>query len=53
MHAFYDRVRADPLIGVVKPEQPHEVEPVGAVRTYVEFFSAAAVPGGPHTTQVL
>ena len=39
--------------GVVKPEQPHEVEPVGPVRMYVEFFSAAAVAGGPHTTQVL
>jgi tellurite resistance-related uncharacterized protein len=39
--------------GVVKPEQPHEVEPVGPVRMYVEFCSAAAVPGGPHTTHVL
>ncbi len=39
--------------GVVRPEQPHEVEPVGAVRLYVEFYSASKVEGGPHTSQVL
>ncbi len=26
--------------GVVEPETPHEVEPVGAVRFYVEFLRA-------------
>ncbi|AOR77762.1 DUF1971 domain-containing protein [Novosphingobium resinovorum] len=26
--------------GVVVPEQLHEVEPLGAVRMYVEFYSA-------------
>ena len=26
--------------GVVEPEVPHEVEPVGRVRFYVEFFRA-------------
>ncbi|RXF70986.1 DUF1971 domain-containing protein [Hansschlegelia zhihuaiae] len=28
--------------GVVRPEQPHEVHPVGAVRMFVEFYSADA-----------
>jgi tellurite resistance-related uncharacterized protein len=39
--------------GVVKPEQPHEVDPLGPMRMYVEFFSARNVEGGPHTSQVL
>jgi tellurite resistance-related uncharacterized protein len=26
--------------GVVRPEQPHEVEPLGPVRMYVEFHAA-------------
>jgi tellurite resistance-related uncharacterized protein len=25
--------------GVIRPEQPHEVEPLGAVRMYVEFYA--------------
>lgn len=39
--------------GVVRPEQPHEVEPLGAMRMFVEFYSDQAVQGGPHTSQVL
>lgn len=39
--------------GVVRPEQPHEVEPIGTVRMFVEFFSDRTVQGGPHTSQVL
>lgn len=39
--------------GVVRPEQPHEVEPIGAMRMFVEFYSDQAVHGGPHTGQVL
>ena len=39
--------------GVVTPTQPHEVEPLGAVRLFVEFFSARSVEGGLHTSQVL
>ncbi len=39
--------------GVVRPGQPHEVTPIGAMRMYVEFHSASTVEGGPHTTQVL
>lgn len=39
--------------GVVWPAQPHEVEPIGPVRMFVEFFSARSVDGAPHSTQVL
>lgn len=39
--------------GIVLPEQPHEVEPIGAMRMFVEFYSAQRVDGGPHTNQVL
>ena len=27
--------------GVVAPEEPHEVEPIGQVRFYVEFYAAS------------
>ncbi|HKU99396.1 MAG TPA: DUF1971 domain-containing protein [Vineibacter sp.] len=37
--------------GVVRPEQPHEVEPLGAMRMFVEFHAAAnrvePAPDGP------
>ena len=33
--------------GVVSPQQPHEVEPAGPVRFFVEFY-AAAETGDPH-----
>ena len=39
--------------GVVRPGQPHEVEPLGPMRMYVEFFADRTVEGGPHTGQVL
>jgi tellurite resistance-related uncharacterized protein len=39
--------------GVVQPEQPHEVEPLGPMRMFVEFFAERPVDGGPHTSQVL
>ncbi len=39
--------------GVVRPQQPHEVAPIGAMRMYVEFYSDRAAQGGPHTSQVL
>lgn len=29
--------------GVVAPEEPHEVEPLGAVRFFVEFYAAPAI----------
>jgi tellurite resistance-related uncharacterized protein len=34
--------------GVVCPEQPHEVEPLGPVRMFVEFYAAADAGGDPH-----
>ena len=39
--------------GVVTPEQPHEVEPLGLMHMFVEFFSARKVKGGPHISQLL
>lgn len=39
--------------GVVRPAQPHEVEPIGPVRLFVEFLSARKVEGESHTTEVL
>jgi tellurite resistance-related uncharacterized protein len=39
--------------GLVWPEQPHEVEPLGAVRMFVEFHADRAIEGGPHTASVL
>ena len=35
--------------GVVCPEQRHEVEPVGPVRFFVEFYAASQTAGSPHT----
>lgn len=34
--------------GVVRPEQPHEVAPLGPVRFFVEFHAAHAPEGSPH-----
>lgn len=34
--------------GLVRPEQPHEVAPIGPVRFYVEFHAAEASGGTPH-----
>jgi tellurite resistance-related uncharacterized protein len=31
--------------GIVAPEEPHEVEPLCAVRFFVEFYSAPPPPG--------
>ena len=39
--------------GIVRPEQPHEVEPLGQVRFFVEFHAAKAPMGGPHTAKIL
>jgi tellurite resistance-related uncharacterized protein len=39
--------------GLVRPEQAHEVAPIGQMRMYVEFYSDRTVQGGPHTSQVL
>ena len=34
--------------GVVRPQEPHEVEPLGEVRFYVEFYAAQPGAGSPH-----
>ena len=44
-----ERVLSPGTPGVVAPEQPHEVEPLGAVRFYVEFHAARPLVGSPHT----
>ena len=31
--------------GVVQPQQPHEVQLVGPVRVYVEFYAKPSTPG--------
>ena len=45
--------RADHILvpgtpGVVRPGEPHEVEPLGAVRFFVEFHAATPDAGHPH-----
>ncbi len=32
--------------GIVQPTQPHQVEPIGAVRFFVEFYADGAPPRG-------
>lgn len=44
-----ERVLTPGAPGVVAPEQPHEVEPLGAVRFFVEFHAARPPGGSPHT----
>jgi tellurite resistance-related uncharacterized protein len=39
--------------GIVAPEQPHEIEPLGPVRMFAEFYPARNMEGGPHTSQIL
>jgi tellurite resistance-related uncharacterized protein len=34
--------------GVVLPQQAHEVEPLGEVQFYVEFYAAQPGAGSPH-----
>jgi tellurite resistance-related uncharacterized protein len=38
--------------GIVQPQQLHEVELLGPVRLFVEFYAAAAPAGGPHEQKV-
>lgn len=40
----FSKTLLDPdMPGIVVPEEPHEVEPVGAVRFFVEFYAAPAI----------
>lgn len=34
--------------GVVQPEQPHEVAPLGPVRMFVEFYARSGETPSPH-----
>lgn len=43
-----DQVLTPDRPGVVQPEQPHEVEPLGAVRFFVEFYAPGFPEGSPH-----
>jgi tellurite resistance-related uncharacterized protein len=53
LEPFSEQVLDAGTAGVVVPEQAHEVEPLGPMRMYVEFFSDRPVQGGPHSVQVL
>jgi tellurite resistance-related uncharacterized protein len=37
-----EHVLSPDTLGIVEPEVPHEVEPLGAVRFFVEFLRASA-----------
>lgn len=43
-----ERVLSPGTPGVVTPQQPHEVEPLGDVRFFVEFHAACPPSGSPH-----
>lgn len=43
-----ERVLSPGTPGVVAPEQPHTVEPLGNVRFFVEFHAARPPDGSPH-----
>lgn len=43
-----DQVLTPERPGVVEPEQPHEVEPLGAVKFFVEFYAFGSPEGSPH-----
>lgn len=40
LEPFHETELAPGVTGVVRPGQPHEVEPLGPVRMYVEFHAA-------------
>lgn len=39
--------------GVVHPEEPHDVQPMGPVSFFVEFHAAKPPAGAPHAGRVL
>ncbi len=43
-----EQVLSPGLPGVVHPEQPHEVEPIGKVRFVMEFYARKPPVGSPH-----
>ena len=48
-----ERILTPGYPGVVRPEQPHEVETLGPVRMFVEFHAATPPEGGPHVRPIL
>ena len=40
LEPFEETVLDPAAPGIVAPEEPHEVEPLGAVRFYIEFYAA-------------
>lgn len=52
LEPFSEQLLTTGTPGVVVPEQPHEVEPIGTMRMFVEFFSQRPVEGGPHERPV-
>jgi tellurite resistance-related uncharacterized protein len=45
---FQERVLTPEISGVVEPQQAHEVQPLGPVRFFVEFYAARAASDDPH-----
>ena len=44
----HEQVLTPTAPGLVRPQQSHEVQPVGAVRFFVEFYSLEPPRGEPH-----
>lgn len=48
-----EQILSPGLAGVVHPEQRHEVEPIGTVRFFVEFYAKESPVGSPHMEATL
>lgn len=48
LEPFQEQILLPGTAGLVRPEQAHEVEPLGVVQFYVEFYSAVSQEGSPH-----
>lgn len=48
LEPFSEQILSPETPGVVHPQQPHEVEPLGEVQFYVEFYAAQPGEGSPH-----
>ncbi|MGC1458111.1 MAG: DUF1971 domain-containing protein [Steroidobacteraceae bacterium] len=49
---FHEEVLTKERPGVVWPGQLHEVEPLGSVRLFVEFFAEDPAAHNPHTAAI-
>jgi len=43
-----EQILTPDIFGVVAPQQAHEVQPLGQVRFFVEFYAAHGSGGDPH-----